>query len=132
MAFYTTLHGNAFEDAARRELRANGESGLAAFSSFSAAPWLAPYGRTGTQYLYADDVGLERLRSTLKLSATSKGENVVVSVLKDSGLFRDAVEPAPGAICTSLVQTYLDLGATGERGREAADHLRRERLQWPK
>ena len=132
MAFYTTLHGNAFEDAARQVLRANGESGLAAFSSFSAAQWLAPYGRTGTQYLYADDVGLERLRSTLKLSATSKGENVVVSVLKDSGLFRDAVEPAPGAICTSLVQTYLDLGATGERGREAADHLRRERLQWPK
>jgi hypothetical protein len=28
------------------------------------------------------------------------------------------------------VQTYLDLAASGERGREAAEFLRRERLQW--
>lgn len=132
MAFYTTLHGSAFEEAARRVLRADGETGLAVFSSFSAAQWLAPYGRTGTQYFYADEEGLELLQTALKLSSTSKGENVVVSVLKDSGLFRDAVEAAPGAICTSLVQTYLDLAAAGERGREAADHLRRERLLWPK
>ena len=132
LAFYTTLHGSAFEQAARRVLRSGGEPSLAAFASFSAAHWLAPYGRTGTQYFYADEAGLEQLKSTLKLSAISKGENVVVTVLKDSGLLRDTVEPAPGAICTSEVQTYLDLANTGERGREAADHLRRERLIWPK
>jgi hypothetical protein len=68
----------------------------------------------------------------LKLSSVSKGENVVVTQLKDSGVFRDTVEPAPGAICTSPVQTYLDLAAAGERGREAADHLRNERLTWQK
>jgi hypothetical protein len=33
-------------------------------------------------------------------------------------------------VCTSPVQTYLDLAAAGERGQEAADHLRQERLQW--
>lgn len=132
LAFYTTLHGSAFEEAARRVLRSDGETGLAVFASFSAAHWLAPYGRTGTQYFYADEEGLERLQSALKLSAISKGENVVVTVLKDSGPFRDAVEPAPGAICTSPVQTYLDLSDAGERGREAADHLRREKLIWPK
>lgn len=132
VAFYTTLHGDVFEKAARRVLRAHGAGGLAVFASFSAAQWFAPYSRTGTQYFHADEEGLERLQSALKLSPISKGENVVVSVLKDSGLFRDAEEPAPGAICTSLVQTYLDLADAGERGREAADHLRRERLQWPK
>ncbi|MBN9114970.1 MAG: hypothetical protein J0I36_06685 [Pandoraea sp.] len=131
LTFYTTLHGSAFEEAARRTLRSEGEAGQIAFSSFSASHWLAPYGRTGTQTFYADAAGLERLQSGLNLSTVSKGENVVVTVLKDSGLLRDTEEPAPGAICTSPVQTYLDLANSGERGREAADHLRRERLTWP-
>lgn len=122
----------AFEEVARRALHADGGTGLAAFASFSAAQWLAPYGRTGTQYFYANDTGLERLRSALKLSSIAKGENVLVTVLKDSGLLRDTVEPAPGAICTSPVQTYLDLALAGERGREASEHLRHERLTWPK
>ena len=130
--FYTTLHGRALEETARGALHADDGTGLAAFASFSAARWLAPYARTGTQYFYTDDAGLERLRSALKLSSISKGENVLVTVLKDSGVFRDTVEPAPGAICTSSVQTYLDLAIAGERGREAAEHLRHERLTWPK
>ena len=130
--FYTTLHGGAFDEAARRMLRKEGASGLAIYSSFSAAQWLAPYGRTGMHHFYADKEGLERLQSTLKLSPISKGENVVVAVLKDPGLFRDAVEPASGVFCTSPIQTYLDLADAGERGREAADHLRREKLLWSK
>jgi hypothetical protein len=130
--FYTTLHGNAFEEAARRALHAGATRAQAAFASFSAAHWLAPYGRIGTHYFYANDAGLDRLRAALKLSSAAKGENVVVTLPKNHGLFRDTVEPVPGAICTSPVQTYLDLAAAGERGREAADHLRRERLRWPK
>jgi len=130
MSFYTTLHGSAFEDAARQALHAGPESSQAVFASFSAAHWLAPYGRTGVQYFYADAAGLERLEVGLKLSSPSKGENVVVTLPKDQGLFRDITEPAPGAVCTSPIQTYLDLTAAGERGREAADHLRREKLTW--
>jgi hypothetical protein len=128
--FYTTLHGAAFETAVR-ELRPAAGAGWTALASFSAAQWLAPYGRTGTQYFYADEAGLDQLRSVLKLSTAATGENVVVTVLEDPGLFRDFIEPAPDVVCTSPVQTYLDLAMAGERGREAADHLRRERLQWP-
>jgi hypothetical protein len=131
IAFYTTLHGSAFEEAARRVLEARYEKGRAAFASFSAAHWLAPYGRTGTQYFYADSAGLERLKERLKLSLSPKGENVVVTIPNDYGLFSDTVEPAPGAICTSAIQTYLDLWAAGERGQEAAEHLRQEKLSWP-
>ena len=130
MSFYTTLHGSSFEEAARQALHAEPENGQAVFASFSAAHWLAPYGRTGMQYFYADNAGLERLQVGLKLSPASKGENVVVTFPKDQGLFRDIIEPAPGAVCTSPIQTYLDLTAAGERGREAAEHLRRERLMW--
>ncbi|WP_028216483.1 type IV toxin-antitoxin system AbiEi family antitoxin [Paraburkholderia oxyphila] len=130
-SFYTTLHGKLLEDAVRASAPDSARTWLTALASFSAAQWLAPYGRTGTQYFYADESGLDRLCDALKLSPASKGENVVVTLLDDPGLFLDSVEPAPGVVCTSPVQTYLDLSNAGERGREAADHLRDERLQWP-
>ena len=66
------------------------------------------------------------------LAPISKGENVVITFPNDLGLLIDTVEPAPGAVCTSPVQTYLDLSTAGERGAEAADHLRKEMLSWPK
>ena len=131
LRFYTPLHGSTLEDAARSALRADDASGNAAFASFSAAQWLSPYGRTSTHYFFADDEGLRKLQAALKLTPTSKGENVVVTVPKDLVLLADAVEPAPGAVCTSPVQTYLDLSIAGERGAESADHLRQERLSWP-
>lgn len=130
--FYTALHGSALESAARDALGAKAPEGRAVFASFSAAHWLAPYGRTGMQYFYADEGGLERLHASLKLSPATKGENIVVTLPKDEGVFFDTVEPAPGAVCTSPIQTYLDLSVAGERGDEAAQHLRRERLTWPK
>ena len=129
--FYTTLHGRTLEEAAHTALGVGPEA-RAAYGSFSAAHWLAPYGRISTQFFYADGAGLEKLRHALKLSGTAKGENVVVVVPKDDGLFRDVIEPAPRVICTDYVQTYLDLTAAGERGQEAAEHLRSERLTWPK
>ena len=48
-----------------------------------------------------------------------------VSVPKDDGEFIDSCEPAPGIRCTGPLQTYLDLSRAGDRGREAADHLRK-------
>lgn len=130
VAFYTILHGSAFEQAARDVLNVSPGKGKAVFASFSAANWLAPFGRTGMQHFYADNAGLERLKDHLKLSLSPKGENVVVTVPKDFGLFRDTVEPAQGAVCTSAVQTYLDLWVSGERGQQAAEHLRQEKLSW--
>lgn len=132
LSFYTILHGKAFEEAARAALKEPPSKGRAVFCSFSAAQWLAPYGRTGMQYFYADESGLENLKPALQLSTSGKGENVMVTVPKDRGILGDTVEPAPGAVCTGLVQTYLDLSAAGERGQEAAEHLRREKLNWPK
>jgi hypothetical protein len=128
--FYTTLHGSTFEEASLKALRATDNGGQAILGSFSAARWLAPYARVSTQYFYADDTGLDRLQELLKLSSASKGENVIITIPKDHGIFRDITEPAPGVFCTSVVQTYLDLTTAGERGQEAADHLRREKMKW--
>jgi len=128
--FYTTLHGGAFDEAVRKALGTSNSDGNVMFGSFSAAQWLAPYARTGSQFLYVDETCLDKLRHVLVLSSPIKGENIIVTRLKDRCLFHDAIEPAPGIACTSPIQTYLDLAAAGERGREAADHLRHEKLKW--
>ncbi len=130
IGFYTILHGSAFEDALPFALGSTANGDKAILASFSAARWLAPYGRVSSHYFYANRDGLRRLTENLKLSPASKGENVFITVPKEDGLFLDAVEPASGIVCASPVQTYLDLSASGERGREAADHLRQELLKW--
>jgi hypothetical protein len=130
LAFYTTLHGGALQQRLPQILKDANRNGHAILASFSAAQWLAPYARTNTQYLYADDKAAFVLRDGLALTSPARGENVMITQIKDRGLFRDAVEPAPHVSCTGPVQTYLDLYAAGERGREAAEHLRREKLKW--
>ena len=92
---------------------------------------LARAGASVAVHFYADEAGLEKLKTVLQLSVAGKGENVIVTIPKDRGILMDTVEPAPGAVCTDPVQTYLDLSAAGERGREAAEYLRREQLKWP-
>ena len=130
MKFYTPLHGEVLQKAIRSAIDCRHEQGGAMLASFSAAQWLAPFGRHASQFLYCDASALDQISSELGLEPTSKGENVIVTVLFDAGLFRDAISPAEGVFCTSVVQTYLDLAASGERGKEAAEHLRLERLKW--
>lgn len=130
LRYYTPLHGGAFEKAARRTLRLEADKAHAVLASYSAANWLAPYGRMSTSFFYADDIGLEQLKDELQLTSATKGENVVVAFPKEKWLLTDTVEPVPGLICTSPIRTYLDLAAAGERGNEAAEHLRRTILKW--
>jgi hypothetical protein len=128
--FYTTLHGKAFETSLRETFESMPKTVQAALASFSAANWIAPYARASSHFFYAEKRGLDHLQSRMKLSSTAKGENVIISIPRDSGVFLDAYEPAPGIRCTSPIQTYLDLSKGGERGEEAAEHLRRTKLTW--
>ena len=128
--FYSILHGSALQEAIKTALLEANEQGAAMLASYSAAQWLAAYARTSTQFFYSDEAGLISLQRHLKLTSTGRGENVIVLCPKNVDIFRDKVEPAPGIICTSPVQTYLDLIAAGERGREAAEHLKMQKLTW--
>jgi Transcriptional regulator, AbiEi antitoxin, Type IV TA system len=101
-----------------------------ALASFSAAEWTAPYGRTSTLFLWPKQKDVDELRERFQLSPSSKGENLVVSLTPDSGVFFDMFEAEGRIRCTSPLQTYLDLAKSGERGEEAAEHLRRMRLSW--
>jgi hypothetical protein len=130
IAAYTPLHGEGLTKAIRAA--ADRPEGRVVLASFSAARWLAPYARTGTDYLYVDRAGHAALRQVMDIGPIARGANLEITVLKDEGLFRDAIEPAPGVHTTSPAQTYLDLAAAGERGREAAEHLRVSGLEWPR
>lgn len=132
LTFYTPLHGRELATAFRGALHGGSDHNRprAVLSSFSAADWLAPYGRTGMTSVYVDNLG--RLMDDLQLTNVGKGENVVVTILKDEGPLLDAREVTDGIWCTSPIQTYLDLAQVGNRGREAAEHLKEKRLPWAK
>ena len=128
-SLYTHLHGSALDDALMKAL-SSPSAGRLIFRSYSAADRIAPFARNANRYLYADEQALALLTNQMRLTAADKGGNVLVIVPDEDGVFDDAIEPMPGIPCTSPVQTYLDLQHSGERGREAADHLREETLKW--
>lgn len=126
---YTLLHGkslamalgDAFDEAQRDGARL-------LLASHSVARRLAPFARIAGEYLYADSKGLDILKRHLSMRETDKGENVTVFPFENT-LMDDAVEIDSSLFGTDPIQTYLDLLQTGERGREAADHWRKERIE---
>jgi hypothetical protein len=130
LPFYTTLHGELLESRLQDLFAFVPDNGRVALGSFSAAHWIAPYGRTSTLFLWSEKEEVEEIRDRLQLSSSLKGENVVVSVTEDNSVFFDPFSAEHRIRCTSPLQTYLDLSKGGERGEEAAEHLRRIRLSW--
>jgi hypothetical protein len=130
--YYTVHHGDELLTRLKRLMGRDPQARMLALASYSAANWIAPYGRSETTYLYAWPDIVPDLEAELSLSKTAKGANVVVTVLEDEGVLLDAIEPAPQVVTTSPVQTYLDLHNSGDRGREAAEFLRHQELQWPR
>lgn len=130
--YYTLLHGKELNSAIHAAFAALPQDAHLLLASFSAAQWLAPFARSAGTHFYADELGRAALSEHLKLERVSRGTNVSVTLPKDDAVFIDSCEPAPGFQCTGLLQTYLDLSRAGDRGREAADHLRKTRLepQW--
>jgi Transcriptional regulator, AbiEi antitoxin, Type IV TA system len=131
LKFYTTLHGKTWERSIRDFFESH-PSEPVALASFSSAQWIAPYGRTSTHFFYADREATLDLKTALALSKPTMGENVIVWIPSNDGVFTDSFEVDGGIRCTSPLQTYLDLSQAGDRGLEAADHLRKAKLAWQK
>ena len=127
-ALYTALHGERLDAAVRAALADAGSGSHLLLASFSAARWLAPYARQATTFFFADAVGRAAVRRHLHLEPAARGENVVIEEPKEDDVFVARLEPAPGIWCSGAVQTWLDLSASGERGREAAAYLLGEKL----
>ena len=129
---YTYLHGSQLDERLRGTLNPHPERPRVLYALHSAAQWLAPFGRSATHTLYADELGADALKEALKLTHAARGANVVLVVPRDEGLFHDATEPAPDVFCTSPIATYLDLWTGSDRDREAAEHLAGECFPWLK
>jgi hypothetical protein len=125
---YTAAHGRQLDDAlaaATREADAH-----IALASFTAARWIAPFVRGAMDTIYCDSAGWAALRRHIEVGPVQRGANLEIVVLEDRGPLLDTLELAPGRVVTSLAQTYLDLWASGDRGQEAAEYLRRDKMDW--
>jgi hypothetical protein len=129
LKFYTTLHGKAWDKSVRNFFETD-SSDPVALASFSSAQWIAPYGRSSMHFFYAGQEAIPALKETLGLSKPAMGENVIVWIPNDEGVFTDSLQIDGAIRCTSPLQTYLDLSQAGDRGIEAADHLRKAKLAW--
>ncbi len=129
MRAYTTLHGSEL-DSQMRELfgRAQLAGAQVLLAGHSVARRLAPFARISGEFFYADANGIELIKHHLRTSPADRGENITVFQVPDDGLWAEALNRPQGMHSAGLVQTYLDLWSTGERGREAAEHFRRELL----
>jgi hypothetical protein len=106
--------------------------GSAAYAAFSAAEIQAPHVRQPKTWLYVRESDLERFETILEAKPVDSGENLMVLVPEDDGVFAGA--DAGGTIndrlgATHPVQTYVDLIHAGGRGQEAAVALLEQRIK---
>ncbi len=128
--FHTNLHGEQLERRLAMAVSEANDQGRAMLASFSAAKYLAPYARVVTQHLFADEDAVVAIAKDLDLRPVREGANITIVAPENRDIFFDRSTPMSGVVCTSPVQTYLDLYKAGDRGREAAEHLRAKLLNW--
>ncbi|WP_140627989.1 hypothetical protein [Methylibium rhizosphaerae] len=128
---YTLRHGKSLEaamEAVFLDPALNGDSRVL-LASHSVARRAAPYARIAGEFFYASDVGIRLLKRHLDIAPADKGENVTIYRPSDDGLWMETMPLRPPLQGTGPIQTYLDLLTTGERGREAAEHWRAEKIK---
>ncbi len=120
LRFYSPLSQDAFRKRFEEVLPTLKPSGNALLASFSAASELAPFVRQHRNFLYWSGAP-ESLQQALDLQTVPDGENVVVTLAPDEGVFYGWQPGSPPV--TGPVQTFIDLMQAGGRGEEAAEHL---------
>jgi len=126
---YTLAHGKELDTQLKLLFsRAQLENANILLASYSAARWLAPFARVSGEFFYADSRGADLLQRHFRLEAAAKGENITILKPIDDAMWDEGIVISRDLRGASLVQTYLDLWTSGERGREAAEHFRREMI----
>jgi hypothetical protein len=109
-------------DAALRKIASKGEV-KAAYAAFSAAEILAPAVRQPRQWLMVSPECAEEIRQDLDAKPAESGDNLVLLVPPDDGPFFDAHVRADLPVCTSALQTHVDVAHLAGRGEEAAEAI---------
>jgi len=125
--YFTLLQGQRLRDA----ILGFGYLHLAAYASFSAAEFQAPHVRQSKTWLFVGQQEISRLEEMVEAKPVDSGENIVVLIPDDVGVFYMADPGGPNRHldCTNVVQTYVDLWHSGGRGQEAAEALLTQRLR---
>jgi hypothetical protein len=96
---------------------------------FSAADLQAPAVRQPRTWLYLNPSLEEAFQTGLEAKPVDTGENLVVLLPNDPGVFYRLDAGNKRLPCTNAVQTYVDLAHAGGRGEEAADAVLQQRLK---
>jgi len=91
------------------------------------AALVSPYVRPANIHFYVEQEKLGEWRKLLRLQLTELGGNVFLVEPYDEGVFY-SVQKHKGVWVVSNVQLYVDLYNYPARGREAAEHLRKEAI----
>lgn len=98
---------------------------FAAYAAFSAADFQAPHVRQAKTWLYVSSRELDEFKFTAEAKLVDSGENLVVLVPSDDGVFfhLESERDDEHMPTTNPVQTYVDLWHCGGRGKEAAEAI---------
>jgi hypothetical protein len=125
--YFTLLQGRVLQEKLR-SLDPDGHGRLA-YATFSAADIQAPAVRQPRTWLYLNPNIEREFASTAEAKPVDSGENLVVLIPDDSGVFYRVETGANRPPCTNAVQTYVDLARSGGRGEEAAEAILQQRLK---
>jgi hypothetical protein len=121
------MHGRALQEKLRG-LDPDGQGRLA-YAAYSAADIQAPAVRQPRTWLYLDVRWEPEFQVALEAKPVDSGENLVVLIPDDRGVFYRTETTGKRLACTNAVQTYVDLAHAGGRGDEAAEGILRHRLR---
>jgi len=125
--YFTLLQGRSLQEKLRA-LDAEGRGRLA-YAAFSAADYQAAHVRQPRTWLYVGGSLQGTLQPSLEAKPVDSGENLIVFIPDDDGVFYRAEAGQNRLACTNAVQTYVDLAHAGGRGEEAAEAVLEQRLR---
>jgi len=129
-SYFTLLKGDALRAALYKV--ALGAADAAIYAAFSAAERQAPHVRQPKTWVYVRAPYVDALTRSTEAKEVESGENLVVLVPEDCGVFlsfeADSFVGGQTIGCTDPVQTYVDLFHCGGRGEEAAQALLEQRI----
>jgi hypothetical protein len=119
--YFTLLQGRRLQEALAKLESLTG--GYAAYAAFSAADFQAPHVRQSKTWLYVAADWEEKFCKEVEAKLVDSGENLVVLIPDDDGVFYLREGEGDRLACTNPVQTYVDLFHCSGRGEEAAEAL---------
>jgi hypothetical protein len=128
LPYFTLLSGKTLYGKLRTGL-AGDESSRFALAAFSAAEIQAPAVRQPRLWIFLRRDSIRDFEAALEAKQVDSGENIIVLIPDDLGVFYQLDTGHNRPACTNPAQTYVDLMSSGGRGEEAAEALLAQRLR---